>query len=265
MATLQALRTSAKSLGIPAAEIRKADAEELRSLIMEAMTGGTPKTTTRKKTTPTRKPARSTAKPAKKTTARTPVASKPKPAPAKTVTKRTTSTNGAGRHELGKINYRLTDGWNARPDSVPSLIIATLRKHKGDREAVFEELRPVVFKKGIVGRTMKDGSKRTQASAEDMLRYRIARTEWDFAMKTGQHEKSTNRAAYGEGTRNPNNNGPAKKKTAPARSTAKAARKPAPRKATQTPTRKRTTAQKPAQRRTAPSAKRPVAKKKTRR
>jgi hypothetical protein len=105
---------------------------------------------------------------------------------------------------------------------------------------------------------MKDGSKRSLDSAHEMLKYRISRTAWDFAMKTGQHAAATNRAEYGEGQRKN------KPKAAPAR---KATRKPAARtkpKTTPTPTRKRTAAQKPVQRRTRAAAK-PVAKKKVRR
>lgn len=248
MATMQELRITAKTLGVPAAQIRKASTSAaLSDLISERLNGGaarkpvTKKAPVRKATTPTRK----TRTPAKKAAAVKKSTPTPKASP-----------NGdAGRHVLGSINYNDIEGWNARPGSIPDLIIKSLRKHKGDRERVFNALVPDIW--DYVGRKMADGSKRTQASAEDMLRYRISRTAWDFAMKTGQHEKSTNRATYGEGTRK-----------APAKKAAPASRKPATKKTAPAPTRKRATAQKPVQRRTRRAVSRttrPVAKKKARR
>jgi len=262
MASLQELRNKAKELNIPAAQIRKASSPAaLQSLIMDViMNGGgapaatparkTKTTPTRKATTPTRKAPAKT--PAKKT-ART-----DSPAKKAAAVKKVAATNGdAGRHVLRGIDYSVTDNWNARPGSIPDLIIKSLKKYRGDREKVFNALVDDIW--SYVGRKMADGSKRTMASAEDMLRYRISRTAWDFAMKTGQHEAATNRAEYGQGTR-PKAKAPAKK--APARRT------PAKAKATPTPTRKRATAQKPVQRRTRRATSRvtkPVAKKKARR
>jgi len=268
MASLPALRSKAKDLGITPAEIRKANtADKLQALIMDAvMNGTTPKAPARKPATPARK-ARATT-PARKTT-RTPA--RKAAAPAKPVrkaaapVKKVAASNGdAGRHVLGSIDYSNIEGWNARPGSIPDQIVKSLRKHRGDRERVFNALLPDIW--NFVGRKMADGSKRTKDSAEEMLKYRISRTAWDFAMKTGQHEKSTNRAEYGQGTRS-NGSKPAAKKAAPARRT------PAKAKTTPTPTRKRAAAQKPAPRRTAarkPVARTrkpatPVAKKKTRR
>lgn len=279
MATIGQLRSMAKVAGIPAAEIRKArTAPALQELIAAAMNpnGASTKRTATKTTT---------RKPAARTTTRTPAKATATRKPAtRTAVKKTTakaparkaSTNGdAGRIELGTIDWNQTDGWNARPDSVPALIVATLKRFKGDREKVYNALKDDVFKKKIVGRTMADGSKRTLQSAQDMLRYRISRTAWDFAMKTGQHESATNRAEYGSLSNGVKPKAGRPKATttrkAPARKTAGASRTPAKAKATATPTRKRTTAQKPVQRRTRAAAKpvarakAPVAKKKARR
>ena len=60
-----------------------------------------------------------------------------------------------------------------------------------------------------------------------MLAYRIARTAWDFALKTGQHEKAENRVEYGTGGTGAGVWKPAKKATAKARTATKAAPKKA--------------------------------------
>jgi len=236
MATTGQLRAKAKALGVSPAAIRKATTvEDLNALILDAvMNGGSTtkapaKRTAAKKTTPARKAT--TRKPGR------PAKAKPAPRPVAKKSTRTTTTpsrngNGdAGRIELGDVDFSETDGWNAREGSAPARIIASLRKFRGDRAKVFTALRPNIW--DFVGRKLQDGSKRTLASAEDMLRYRISRTAWDFAMKTGQHSKATNRAEYGQGTRK---NTPRKARTAPA--TRKATRTPAKaQKATQSRTR----------------------------
>jgi len=258
MATMQELRSKAKSLGITPAAIRKAStAPQIQALILDAVMNGGSTTT---KTTPAKRAAKT--KPAAKTTARKPgrpAKAKPTPKPVarkSTPSKSTPSQNGeAGRIELGVVDYSVTDGWNARQGTAPDRIIASLRKFKGDRTKVFNALKPNIW--DFVGKKLQDGSKRTTASAEDMLRYRISRTAWDFAIKTGQHTKSSNRAEYGQGTRK---NAPRKARTTPTA-----------RKATRTPVK----AQKPAQgRKTTPTrrttttkakATRPVKKKTARR
>jgi len=216
MATqMQSLRNKAKLLGIDTAAIRKAKTvSELQDLILN---GDAPAPTPAK-----RKPGR----PAKATTTRKatpakrgrPAKATPKPVAKKTAIRTPASTNGdAGRIELGDVDFSVTDGWNARPGSAPDRIIGALRRFKGNRAKVFDFLSGDVWE--FVGRKLRDGSRRSQASADDMLRYRISRTAWDFAIKTGQHEKSTNRAEYGTGTRKPTKAKPTRKATrTPARS-----------------------------------------------
>jgi hypothetical protein len=261
MPTIGQLRKSAEGLGIPRSLLRGATSADLQEMIDKMSGNGA-------STKPARKPATKAA-PArrgrpKSTTKPTPVKSKPA-APKSTTGKAKRSTavtddGDAGRRMLSGVDYTETDGWNAREGSPPDLIVKSLRKFKGNRTKVFEALKANVW--DYVGRKMADGSKRSLASAHTMLKYRISRTAWDFAMRTGQHEKSENRAEYGSGT----GRKPAKKATA-TRTAAKTTRKPVgrPRTAAKRTTKPATTrkpvrAQKAAQRTT---AKRPVAKKKT--
>lgn len=247
MATMQALRTQAKEAGVPTQEIRSAEsAEELQGLIAGYISmggksderrtkvvvkkktgkrGTVRKATTRKATVAKRGPGRpkgSTNKP-KAVIKRGPgrpkgSTNKPKATTRKAV--KTAAKNGRvrnvqsteGRHILEGVNYSDTDGWNPREDSAPDVILRALRRFKGDREKAFNYLLPSVW--DFVGRKMQNGSKRTKASAEAMLRYRIARTDWDFAMKTGQHEASENRVQYGTGGTGNGSFKPAKKKVA---------------------------------------------------
>jgi hypothetical protein len=204
MPTLGQLRQSAKGLGIPASDIRSAtSADELQALIVQFMNGGSTKTkTTRKPAAPKRTAtARKAAtksvrrgRPPKAAT-RTAVKSKPAAKSATTGKAKRSTADESGRMMLGDVDFNVTDGWNAREGSPPDLIVKALRRFKGNRSKVFTHLLPNIW--DFVGRKMQDSTKRSQASAETMLQYRISRTAWDFAMKTGQHEKSTNRAEYG--------------------------------------------------------------------
>ena len=102
-----------------------------------------------------------------------------------------------GRFTLNGIDYGQTDGWNPRPGSAPDVILKSLRKYRGNRFKVLQALMPDLW--DFVGRSKMDGSRRTKEEGISMLKYRIARTDWDFALKTGQHEKSPNRVEYGSG------------------------------------------------------------------
>ena len=214
MASLAALRKQAKELGVPKAMILRAETpEELQQIVSDFQSddGGSdePKSAPRKKVVAKKK---SHDAPQKKQT-RKPTAKKSGStrAPAKsakgTAKRRGTAkdtpkrSNGyvpkGGRNLLEKVNFSQTDGWNPRKGSPPALIIAALKKAKGNRQSAFEALRGDVW--NFVGKKKADGSKRTKAEAEDMLRYRISRTLFDFAIRTGQHESATNRVQYGTG------------------------------------------------------------------
>ena len=257
--TLGQLRLSAKALGIPAPAIRGLGSEELSALIAEKLNGGG---------STTKAPARKTrTAPARKTTVarKTAASAKSKPAAKSTTGKAKRSTsgtgNGSGRHLLVDVDYNQTENWNAREGSAPDLIVKALRRFKGNRAKVFDALVPKIGT--FVNPKDSQGRKRSKENAEEMLRYRISRTAWDFAMKTGQHEKSTDRVEYGSNAASK----PARRQTNP--SARKATGSPrtatktrtAPRATRKTATRQKA-AQRPAARKTA-TKKSPVAKKKT--
>jgi hypothetical protein len=200
-ARLADLRAQAKRLGIPSSEIRSASSvRELRDLIAEY---DTPKRTVKrtvkkavaKKATAKKQPVRRGRPPkAKAVTTR-------KAAPARSRKSGTAkrrpaaSGNGDGRHLLGRVNYKKR--WNAREGSAPDQIIKALAKYNGDREKVYSVLVKRVW--DFTNKIKRDGSRRTLPEAQQMLKYRIARTAWDFAIQTGQHDKATDRVEYGTG------------------------------------------------------------------
>jgi hypothetical protein len=204
MAKLAELRKKAKEMGIAPSLIRGATtATELQEIIEDNKPAKS-KSKVGKKSRGKAKVS-STSKRNSKTNSKSKSASS-KSAPAANKSKGkakrpTTAKNDSGRNLLGKINYNDDEDWNPREGSPPDRIVKALKKFKGDREKVFNLLKKDVW--DFVGKRMKDGSKRKlrgdKWGAEEMLRYRIARTDWDFAMRTGQHDKSENRVEYGEG------------------------------------------------------------------
>lgn len=204
---LSELRKVAKDLGIAPSEVRSAStASELRETITEFQGGnGSRKKSTAKKVV-------------KKAVGKTTGAKRGRPKGSKNSTSKTTpaksrnsgkakrssaaAEGNGGRFLLGKINYNDDDGWNPRDGSAPDRIVKSLRKFKGDRTKVFTALKGDVW--DFCSKRLKDGTKRklddgSRYSAYNMLRYRIARTDWDFAIKTGQHESSEDRVEYGTG------------------------------------------------------------------
>lgn len=201
MATLAELRKEAKGMGIPATAIRGAEnARELQAIINKHSDGGKPKATkkvAKKKSVAKKSVAKKSA--VKKSNSKKSASSTKSPAKSKTAKRTSTAKRDgdSGRYLLEGVNYSHTDGWNPRKGSAPDRIVNALRKFKGNRSKVFDFLKGDVY--DFAGRKKRDGSKRTKAEAEAMLVYRIARTDWDFALKTGQHEKSENRVEYGTG------------------------------------------------------------------
>jgi hypothetical protein len=236
MAGLQELRSQAKALGIPSSLIRANmnDADKLADLIAgfqkghehalsaKAKTsnkGGTKvakpvaraKAKAKAKVAKVAKVTRSTSKRRTSVATSKRTVNKRTSTPRKAVSKRTTSkaapkrsTRGsdkAGRHTIDRVNFSNTDGWNPREGSAVEEIWMALKKAKGDREKAFQTLKSRVW--DFVGKTKADGSKRPKSEepggAYHMLRYRISRTLFDFAVATGQHESSKNRIEYGTG------------------------------------------------------------------
>lgn len=237
MATLAELRKEAKGMGIAASVIRGASsANELQEIISDhsgngngskgkkaakgavkaASKKGTAKASASKKSST----KNSKASKATKATKNSKSASS-KSAPAKsgkgTAKRRATATDGdAGRHMLdrGNIDYSETEGWNPRDGSIPDQIHRALKKFRGNREKVFDHLVKNLW--DFVPKKKQDGTKRSKDEAENLLRFRIAQTDWRFAIQTGQHEPSDNRVEYGSGG--------TKEKKAPAKAPAKRGR-----------------------------------------
>lgn len=214
MASLAQLYKKAKAAGHSASEIRGKSADE----IQELLSSGKGKTAAKKKTPAKKKVATPVAKkkrgrpvgsknktkaatkataPAKKRGRPKGSTNKAKATTTKAKAKSSSNGNGDGRHLLSKINYSKADGWNPREGSAPDRIVKALKRFKGDREKVFNHLKADVWE--FVGKTKRNGDKRTKDEALEMLAYRIARTDWQFAIATGQHEVATDRVEYGTG------------------------------------------------------------------
>ena len=215
MATLQALQRQAKKLGIPAKTIRSASsADELQALI--ASNGTAEKPVARKAVKKASAVKKSVAKKAtvKKSAKKAPAAKS-----AKGKAKRPSTNGDVGRALIGSVDFNKEGDWNPRSGSAPDRIIKALKKSKGNRNRAFEILSPDIW--DFMGKVKRNGERRTKAEASAMLKYRIARTLWDFCLKTNQHAVATNRIEYGTGPNatTPKKRGrPAKKaQTAPKR------------------------------------------------
>jgi hypothetical protein len=209
MASLGQLRNAAKALGVPGPVIRAARTPEALMAVISGFTmGDTPKAPAKKSARKAAANKAATTRPVKK--ASRPVATQPVTQPVKKTAvrppagKQTPTGSGMGRNVLGEIDYSQTEGWNAREGSAPDRIVKALRRFNGNREKVFDYLSEDIW--DFMGRNKRDGSKRTKDEAESMLRYRISRTAWDFALQTDQHQVSTNRSR-----RNGHSNGVADK------------------------------------------------------
>lgn len=216
MASLAALRKQAKDAGISKAKILAATTpEELQSLISDSNDHDErPRKKTavaKKKTAVAKKKSGNSAErkqTGRKNTAQkksgrnsTPAKSRKSGTAKRSGTAKAKNTGGyvpkGGRNLLDSLDFSETDGWNPREGSAPALIIAAVRKARGNRQKAFETLKGDLW--NFVGKKKADGTKRTKAEGEAMLKYRISRTLWDFAVKTGQHEAATNRVQYGTG------------------------------------------------------------------
>lgn len=145
-------------------------------------------TESKKKTTTKKKPGRPAG--TKKTTTKPKAKSKAKP--------KNDENGDSGRLSIGTLDWGAeSDEWNPRKGSAVEVLFKALKSSKGNVEKAFDK---VVGNIGdFVGAKKRDGTKRSKAEREKMLRYRLNRTKFDFAVKTGQHEVATNRSTYGEG------------------------------------------------------------------
>jgi hypothetical protein len=176
------LRKRARELGIKGDILTSGSREELEKAISRADSNSSGKASAVKKKRPT-----AAAK------------SKPKAAAKKKATTASASSNGdVGRATIGRIDYTVeSDAWNPREGSPVDRIFRALKKRRDNVEKVFTDLRGDV--KELVSSKKPDGSRRTKAEMEGMLKYRINRTRFEFATRTGQHQRGTKRVKYGEG------------------------------------------------------------------
>lgn len=195
MASLALLRKKAKAAGIAASLIKSATTpDELQSIIEDHTSDNGSRPRKKKSAVAKKKTSKTTTR--KKASARKASGRKSAPARSKgTAKRRATTTDNGGRNMLGRVNFSKTEGWNPREGSAVEAIFKSLKRHKGDREKVFTELRKNIG--DFVATKNAKGEKLSMSDREAKLRYRISRTLWDFAFQTGQHEPSENRAEYG--------------------------------------------------------------------
>jgi hypothetical protein len=182
------LKKRAIAAGMPKPAAMKADRATLEEFL--ANTNDAPKKATAKKKTK--------AAPAKKKAAAKKVKAAPAPKAKKASTKKAAPKgSGDGRHMIGSLDFSDTDGWNPREGSPVALIFRALKKRRGDVDKTTDDLLPNA--KDYVSTKKADGTKRTAAEIRNLLRYRVNRTKWEFATRTGQHEASDARVEYGTG------------------------------------------------------------------
>ena len=194
------LKKEAVAKGMPKDKARSATRADLTAFLAKPARKATP---VKKASAPVKKaaPARKTA--ATKAPVRKPAAKKSAPAkaPVAKATKRPatkpTSNGDAGRNMIESLDYTITDNWNPRAGSAVEVIFKALKKYRGNVDKVFDALVPNIS--DFVGAKKQDGTKRTKQDRENMLRYRISRTKFDFAIKTEQHQIATERVEYGTG------------------------------------------------------------------
>ena len=229
------LWAEAKRAGI--ADYRKIQPAELRKLIAKAKTGasapakGKPASANGAKgkaaATAVVKGKGKPAAPAKgKATTRKPAAPRGKVAPKATAPKATaakrTSTRGkaaesyAVRIDNKTVNWKAD--WNGGSKGKRGIVMESLRKHKGDKDKVFAEVKRYATK------WYADKDKH---AADRMVRWLVGRVALDFVKATGQHESGV-RAAYGTSAK-PND---VRRREARASTRPKARRKPAGKPAT---------------------------------
>lgn len=191
------LKKRAVDAGMPRAEAMKAD----RATLDAFLAGGS------------EKPVKAAKKKAVKKHAPAPTPTAKKKAPAKKAAEpkkqtrkapvRENTTNGLGRLNIDKSTIDWTaesDDWNPKKGGPVEKLFRALKSCKGNIDKAYAKVADSPY--DFVGKTKRDGTKRTKAEVEAMLRYRLNRTLFEFVKRTGQHAsaEASNRAAYGTGT-----------------------------------------------------------------
>lgn len=189
------LRKRAVAAGMDAETARAAERPALEKYLKKNSSAAPSKPSKKKKA---KKSSVSKPKAAKKNSKpKAEKASKPKKnsKPSKKASK---GNSDVGRASIGKIDWTETsDDWNPKNGSAVDRLFKALKKCKGNVEKAHAMLKGDVWE--FVGKTKRDGTKRDKADGLAMLKYRLNRTKFEFATRTGQHSKGTNRVTYGEG------------------------------------------------------------------
>ena len=225
------LKKRAKKAGMPTDEARKATRAQLEDFLSNG-SGPVKKKGAAKKTTTTAKKSSKNSTTKKSAQKTAPAASRKAKSATTGKAKRAASNgNGSGRHMVGTLDFNETDGWNPRENSPVNAIFKALKRFKGNVDKATDHLMPNA--RDFVSTKKADGSKRTKGEIEKLLRYRVLRTRFEFARRTGQHESSAERVEYGTGDYATTRSKKKGRKAAPAKNTRKAS--------TKKPTAKRTT------------------------
>jgi hypothetical protein len=191
------LKKKAVDAGMPKADAMKAD----RKTLDEFLSVDHSKSKVTKKKVAKKKVAARTTTTKKSTTRK---ASEKKAPARKTSTrkapKRDENTDGFGRLNIGSLDWSAeSDEWNPKKGGPVERLFKALKSCKGDVDKAMAKVEDSVW--DFVGKTKRDGTKRKKDDALAMLRYRLNRTKFEFAVRTGQHSSADakNRAAYGTG------------------------------------------------------------------
>lgn len=195
------LKKRAVSLGMSKDEAREAGRKVLEAFIADAENGGGEKKAAKKavkKAVAKKKVAGKKSSENKKASTKKAPAEKSGKGSGKAKRPRAKSNDGIGRASIGEIDWKVeSDEWNPRKGSPVEGLFRALKKAKGNIDKAFDAIHDDMYE--YVGRKKRDGTKRTKAEAEAMLRYRLNRTKYEYATRTGQHEQATERAEYGTG------------------------------------------------------------------
>lgn len=193
------LKKQAREAGMPANEARAAGREKLVAFLKDASKPkASKKAVAKKKHKANKARAAEKAAPTKKATKKAAAKKSSTKKTTKATTTKKRSDSDTGRAAIGKINWtKESDNWNPKPGGPVERLFKALKKKNGDVDKAFELLKDDVY--DFVGRKKRNGDKRSKAEAHAMLKYRLNRTKFEFATRTGQHSVATNRVEYGTG------------------------------------------------------------------
>lgn len=201
------LKKKAVDAGMAKADAMKADRAALEAFLAQGENGAAKKATAKKvvkKAVVKKAPAAAKAPakaPAKKVAAKAPA--KPKAGTRKVTRKVVTpkiDSDALGRLNIDTIDWTVeSDEWNPRKGGPVEKLFKALKKSKGNIDKAYAMISSAPHE--FVGKTKRDGTKRSKAEIEATLRYRLNRTKWEYGIRTGQHISADpkNRAQYGTG------------------------------------------------------------------